>query len=132
MDGPPSSTTPPHTLLHTLHTHTLSQVAPHGAYFDPAPPSTPVHFNRVGCHGNESSLLECELNIVRERNSSYHASDAGVICTSESHASHMHYITTVDFGTFIFCGKAVQYEASSNMCQRNYSTIQKLKHVLAL
>ena len=70
----------PPTLLHMPHTHTLSQVAPRGIYFYPAPLSTPVHFNRVGCHGNESSLLKCEANTVRERNRSYHASDAGVIC----------------------------------------------------
>ena len=60
---------------------TPSQAAPRGNYFELASPSTPVHFNRVSCLGNESSLLRCDRRIVKEKNRSNHTADAGVICT---------------------------------------------------
>ena len=84
---------PPHAPIFSLHSLTFlpsltpsstpSQAAPRGNYFELAPPSTPVHFNRVSCLGNESSLLGCDRRIVKEKNRSNHIADAGVICTGE-------------------------------------------------
>ena len=81
LDTLPSSLT--HIPPLTPPSSTPSQAAPRGNYFELAPPSTPVHFNRVGCLGNESSLLGCDRRIVKEKNRSNHVADAGVICTGE-------------------------------------------------